>query len=341
MQGVATTTASTPVKKAPVVPLVRGQALAHAGEAAADLEHAGEVEADHEEQIGDQQREDRRLELEAPAHLADAGADRDHDGGHRGEGDQHARGVGDAVAPHRAALMAGQPREGRGLHRQHREHAGHQVQDQAAQQGEQQRLDERERLAALARRRAAPAARRRDRAWPTRRRPGAARRRRSSRSAPACRRSAAGGAALASPFLSGMRMPSAVDAGASAWPCWRPGPIRPGRNRRRGSCRASGPWPRRSASDRPTWRGRSARATGSPSARSGAPCRTARASRASAGLRGRRRPAGRARTCLPRGCRRLRTPASWRRRRASAGRAEIGRRRDLHQQHGPRPGSRS
>ena len=78
----------------------RGQALADAGEAAADLEHAGEVQADHEEEIGDQQREDRRLELEAPGHLADAGADRDDDGGHGGEGDQHARRIGKAVAPH-------------------------------------------------------------------------------------------------------------------------------------------------------------------------------------------------------------------------------------------------
>ena len=39
--------------------------------------------------------------------------------------------------------MAGQAREGRGLHGEHREHAGHQVQDQAAQQGEQQRFDQR------------------------------------------------------------------------------------------------------------------------------------------------------------------------------------------------------
>ena len=45
--------------------------------------------------------------------------------------------------------MAGQSHEGSGLHGEHREHAGHQVEDQAAQQGKQQRLDERERLAAL------------------------------------------------------------------------------------------------------------------------------------------------------------------------------------------------
>ena len=132
----------------------------------AELEHAGEVEADDEEEIGDQEREDRRLELEAPAHLADAGADGDDDRGHGGEGDQHAQRIGDAVAPHGAPLVAGQAREGRGLHGEHREHAGHQVQDQAAQQGEQQRLDQRELLAARARP-ATRSARRRDRAWPT------------------------------------------------------------------------------------------------------------------------------------------------------------------------------
>ena len=111
----------------------RGQRLAHAGEAAADLEGAGEIESDHEEQIGDQQREDRRLELEAPAHLADAGADRDHHRGHRAERDQHAGGVGQPVAPQRAALAPGQPRERRRLHRQHRKHTRHQIEDQPAQ----------------------------------------------------------------------------------------------------------------------------------------------------------------------------------------------------------------
>ena len=292
VQGVATTTASTPVKKAPVVPPLRRQALADAGEAAADLEHAGEVEADHEEEIGDQQREDRRLELEAPAHLADGGADRDDDRRHGGEGDQHARGVGDAVAPHRAPLVAGQPREGRGLHGEHREHAGHQVQDQPAQQREQQRLDERQLLAAAAASGSDAAARK----------PGSSLADdveglacspspvfSVSTSVPA---SCGGRAALASPFFSGMRMPSALIAGRSAWPCWRPGPIRRGRNRRRGSCRASGPWPRRPGSDRPTWRRRSAPATGSPSARRGAPCRTARGSRA-VGRRAPSRPTGR------------------------------------------------
>ena len=105
-------------------------------------------------------------------------------------------------------------------------------------------------------------ARRRDRAWPTTSKAWRCSPSPSSRSAPACRRVDGGHRGLGV---------AASSAGCGcrrrrrwpfAWPCWRPGPIRPGRNRRRGSCRASGPWRRRPASDRPTWRRRSAPATG-------------------------------------------------------------------------------
>ena len=54
----------------PIFACVKTAGVDHAGEAAANLEHARKVESHHEEQVGDQQREDRRLELEAPAHLA-------------------------------------------------------------------------------------------------------------------------------------------------------------------------------------------------------------------------------------------------------------------------------
>ncbi len=48
------------------------------------------------------------------------------------------------MRPHRPARRPGQPRQGDRLHRQDREDAGHQVQDQPAQRGEQQRLPQRQ-----------------------------------------------------------------------------------------------------------------------------------------------------------------------------------------------------
>ena len=210
VQGVATTTASTPVKKAPVVPLLRGEALADTGEAAADLEQARQVEADDEEQIGDQQREDRRLELEAPVHLADAGADR-HDRRPPWRRRRPAR------PPYRRCRRgASRCARGRRAARRRRPSWRAPGRRRASGSGSARPAG---RTAALRRttaarrsrrRSAGPWARTRDRAWRRRRRPGDARRRRSSRSAPACRSSCGGGPPLASPFFSGMRMPSAV-----------------------------------------------------------------------------------------------------------------------------------
>ena len=68
VQGVATTAASTPVKKVPTQPW-RGQARAQAGQGAADVEQACQAQCHQEEQHRDDVDEHRRMELEAPADL--------------------------------------------------------------------------------------------------------------------------------------------------------------------------------------------------------------------------------------------------------------------------------
>ena len=65
VQGAATATASTPVKKAPGKPLARGQPLARRD--AADFEQAREIEPHREHQQRKARHRDGRLQLEAPA----------------------------------------------------------------------------------------------------------------------------------------------------------------------------------------------------------------------------------------------------------------------------------
>mmetsp|Transcript_5363 Transcript_5363/g.20351 ORF Transcript_5363/g.20351 Transcript_5363/m.20351 type:complete len:505 (-) Transcript_5363:2024-3538(-) len=74
------------------------------------------------------------MELEAPAHLLAAGAQRDQHTGQGREAQQHAGRVGQALGPVVALVDQRQRLDGK-----HREHAGHQVEDQATEQREGQR----------------------------------------------------------------------------------------------------------------------------------------------------------------------------------------------------------
>ena len=118
-----------------------GQAAADPDEAPADFEQTGEIQPDQDHQPGHEQDEDRLLKLEAPAgHRACAAHGQQHRADD-GEARQNAEGIGRAVPAHAPALVsvAGETQR---LDGEHRQHAGHQVKDQAAQQGKNHRLPE-------------------------------------------------------------------------------------------------------------------------------------------------------------------------------------------------------
>ena len=111
----------------------------------AELEHAGQVERQHEEQDRERGHHRRRLQLEPPAELLARRAQRREHEAQRDEREHHAAGEGDGLPAQRrpAVLVRGKAQH---LDRQHREHAGHQVENDAAQQREQHRRGERQAL---------------------------------------------------------------------------------------------------------------------------------------------------------------------------------------------------
>jgi hypothetical protein len=119
-----------------------GELLPGSAQSRADLEYTGQVQADGGHHIGQCRDHHRLLQLEAPAQREAGAAQRERQAADRGEAHQHAQRV-----PERAGLGVATAAPALGqrqrLERQHRQHAGHQVQDQAAaqrqQQGEQQR----------------------------------------------------------------------------------------------------------------------------------------------------------------------------------------------------------
>ena len=136
VQGVATSTASRPVKKLPRCPPRAASALPVPAMPAPTSNTPDRFSPDPEQQPGHGRHEHRRGELEPPAGRRPGRPRRQQHAGKRGEGRQHAGGVEQGMGPCLAAR--GALGERHSLHCQHRKHAGHQVQDQPAQEGEDQ-----------------------------------------------------------------------------------------------------------------------------------------------------------------------------------------------------------
>ena len=148
VQGVATTTASTPVKKAPAVPLRAARPLADAGKRPPISNTPERLRPTSDDQQAPAPRPRPATAAGSPSPASPPRAQR------RAAAPASARNVtstparvGQAVAPHAPRRSPACRAKAARLHGQHREHAGHQVQDQPAQQREQQRLAERELLA--------------------------------------------------------------------------------------------------------------------------------------------------------------------------------------------------
>ena len=117
------------------------------GQHRAELEQAGQVQSDDGEQRGQRGHHQRALQLEAPADGLARRAQAQQQAAQRHEGQHHARGVGQAgtaVGGFVVRVLG----EGQHLDGQHREHAGHEVEDQAADQCTDERRPERDGRAA-------------------------------------------------------------------------------------------------------------------------------------------------------------------------------------------------
>ena len=148
MQGVATTTASSPVKKAAFfLAPTRARAserFPNTRHPRADLEHAEQVQTDGHHQQRQRQVHGWGLQLETPTHLVAGGAQAQPQGADSREGRKDASGVQEPALPRRALIALGAVDQAERLHAEDGEHARHEVQHNATQQREQERVGERQ-----------------------------------------------------------------------------------------------------------------------------------------------------------------------------------------------------
>ena len=124
------------------VSLLRGERTARTGERESDFELAGEGEAEEEEQCGHQREKYGRLELESPAEVRAGRAETEQQGHQRPEGNENAGGVDESVGAQLMPLMVARLHQRQTLDEEHREDAGHEVEDESAEEGQAGGLQE-------------------------------------------------------------------------------------------------------------------------------------------------------------------------------------------------------
>ena len=118
------------------------KAAAQVHQARAEVHRAGQRQSEGEQQIGQHRDEDRRLQLKAPADGITGGAQAEHRAGDRHTGQHHANRIGQRLPTAFGLLLGARLRQGQRLQREHRKHAGHQIQNQTAEQGQRQHSDQ-------------------------------------------------------------------------------------------------------------------------------------------------------------------------------------------------------
>ena len=101
-----------------------------------DVEETPKVAGEEDDHQGHGDKEPGLLELDAPADRQARRLDRRQDGGEKEEGTDDARRRGNEAQAHGAALAAAVADDAEQLDRQHRQDAGHEVEDQAAEHGQ-------------------------------------------------------------------------------------------------------------------------------------------------------------------------------------------------------------
>ena len=121
------------------------------GECPANLEDPGKVQPHGEQKPCDQGHEYRRLELEAPAGRAHScGAESQKQGADGAESKKHSSCVSKGLVTHGRARPSGQLSQAQGLYRQNWKDTGHEIENQAAEEGEEEGTPSRKKLAAEA-----------------------------------------------------------------------------------------------------------------------------------------------------------------------------------------------
>ena len=103
-----------------------------------DFEDAEEIQGKNEDDRSYNIVEPRVLELEGPGDFAPGGLEGDDDGGESEEPKENAGGEGEAVLEDVGARISGLAHEAENLQRDDRQHAGHEVEDEAADQAEEE-----------------------------------------------------------------------------------------------------------------------------------------------------------------------------------------------------------
>jgi len=135
VQGEATSTASTPVAKLPrrwwPSEVAHGLRVQQRAPPRDTSNAPQQVQPDPEKQRSQQRDHQGACTLKAPAQLRAPGAQRDQYAGQQHEARHRTGGKGEPVSAQRRIAAMAVLHQRQQLQRQHREHAGHQVQDQA------------------------------------------------------------------------------------------------------------------------------------------------------------------------------------------------------------------
>src|SRR5690554_3972955 len=107
-----------------------------------DLKDAKEVQREDKEDGGEEGREDRRLKLKAPADFRPCRAKPDDEGGERHQRREDTARIRPGVSEAARARIPGEANKPKDLEREHGQHAGHHVQDDAAKESEEDQQPE-------------------------------------------------------------------------------------------------------------------------------------------------------------------------------------------------------
>jgi hypothetical protein len=113
--------------------LLCGQRTAGASQRQPDLELPCQRQAEKEKQPGHQRQKYRRLKLESPAQRRPRRAQPQQHGHQHPERDENASGVDESMGAQLVPLLAAGVDQRQTLEKEHREDAGHEVQEQAAE----------------------------------------------------------------------------------------------------------------------------------------------------------------------------------------------------------------
>ena len=108
-----------------------------------DFKHAEQIQRHQRDQRGEADDKDRAAELHAPAGMMSGGLDADDDGGEHEKRHQHAEGIDEAELADVARVAPGFADKAKNFQRDDRQHAGHDVQNQSADERVEQHAPER------------------------------------------------------------------------------------------------------------------------------------------------------------------------------------------------------